>query len=540
MAMPFLRLAQGAQRGLRDAHYAPQRRSTTKFLPAPVKGINQADPPDLVPTGYAEEIVNWWPEQAGLTTRGGSLPWNTQINELQVHSILNYNGEELFSVAGEYVFRYTPEQQISDEPEEELSGLDPDARVQSVTFSNAGLSFLHCCNGSNPPFYYNGTTWTTAAFTLNDESYDARDFNSVTTHLQRLWWTKKGSKSVFFGDVNAVQGPLHELPLGGFMRRGGSVVAISTITQDGMYGSDDLFVAVTSEGEVFLYKGDNPTEIDGFALIGRGQIPRPIGAPRCMVKFGTDVIVVTEAGIVGLNSSLSQVFPGLRTGIMDKVAPLWERYVRDFAALDGWDICLYHKKGLLIINVPTDEGMIQFVVNPDTAAWVTLNGWEQMQCFAEYKGELLGGGTGTILLLDTDTTDYVNGETRAVSARVKHSPSSLGLTGIKKRWTLAKPYIVSSSTPETFFGLVVDFGKEPTLSKMFDAKPTFGGRARWYVSEWNTDSWNVGDTDYRAHTRWMQAIGSGYFVAPIIEIQTAEQNVTYAGVELQYETSNTI
>lgn len=534
-------MAAGESLGYRDASYASKRRSETSFLPAPTRGINASDPPDRIDLGYADEIDNMWPEQNGLSVRGGSIPWNLVGDpETPVHSLMCYDAQILFAVSGESVYQLTETATSSGQATEVKTGLTANARMQSVSFGNAGLTFLCCCNGVDAPFYFNGTEWVTPSFTLNSEAFDASVFNSVTTHLQRLWWTANDSQTVYFGDVSAVQGPLHELPLGGFMRRGGSIVAIGTITQDGLSGSDDLFVAISSEGEVFLYKGDNPQEIDGFTLIGRGQIPRPIGYPRCTTKFGTDLIVMTEAGIVGLNASLSSVFPGLRTNIMEKIEPLWEQYVGLFGRGSGWDIALYHKRGTVVINLPAEVGCRQFVVHPDTSAWTTLSGWEHINCFIEYKGELLGGGTGNVLRLDTLHTDFVNGTVVPVRARVKHSPYALGQTGIKKRFTLAKPFIISSSTPESFFGIVTDFGKEPVLSKMFDADETYGGFSKWYIAEWHSSEWTIGDTTYRAHTRWMQALGSGYFVAPIVEFETQEQGATYAGVELQYEVSNTI
>lgn len=537
-----LRLAAGAVYGYRDATYAPKRRSTTVFLPAPTLGINSIDPPDMVKLGYAEEIVNWWPDENGLTTRGGSNPWNMVAKDKFTHSILIYDAHTIFAVAGDTIYKLTEIQSTNAQASVSYTGLTEDAIMQHVNFSNAGMAFIHCCNGKDAPIYYNGEAWVKPSFTLNGEEFDASSFCSVTSHVQRLWWVN-GTQNVYYGDTNAVQGPLHVLPLGSFMRRGGSIVAIDTITQDGLQGSDDLFVAISSEGEVFLYQGDNPDEIDQFNLVGRGEIPRPIGAPRCTIKHGTDLVVMTIAGLVGLNASLSKVFPGLRTDIMEKISSMWEAQVRLYGKNAGWGICAYRKRGLIIVNLPDENGCIQWVVNPDTCAWVTLSGWENLRCLTEFQGQLLGGSLGHVSLLDNLYKDWSDGEMVPITAKVKHSFYGLGQTGVKKRFTLAKPYLVSSSTPESWMGLVVDFRYAPelsVLSHMLEAEETLGGGATWYKSEWYEGEWGIGDSRRQVRTRWMQALGCGYFCAPIIQVETNTQTVTYAGVELQYEVGNTI
>ena len=73
-----LRYAGGQDVGMKAARYAIKRRSQSKFLPAPVLGLNTMDPPEIMKPGYATELINFWPNENGLTTRGGSSPWNSR------------------------------------------------------------------------------------------------------------------------------------------------------------------------------------------------------------------------------------------------------------------------------------------------------------------------------------------------------------------------------------------------------------------------------------------------------------------------------
>lgn len=581
-----LRYGGGQQVGMRPASYAYKRRTESKFLPAPIRGLNTMDPPEIMAPGYAVELVNWWPNENGVTTRGGSAPWCVGVSEEQVESVMVWNAEEAFAVADGSVYavprvpdarRYAPKVR---------SGLTS-SLVQSVNFSNDGGVFLCCCNGTDAPFYYDGTGWTTATFTLNSHDFDASGFFDVTSHLSRLWWLKKNSQSLWYGGVNAIQGPVYELPLGAYLRRGGTLAAFGVLTQDGLTGSEDVFCVVSSEGEVLLFAGDNPDEATSWRLAGQGQIPRPVGAPRCIAKLGPDLVVMTESGLVGLNKALSSEFPGLAGNISDKIRSYWDHLIAVYGpAGDGWDICVYHGRDLIVCNLPGPLGHMQLVCNPNTLAWGTIQGWEGISCLVEYQGRLLGGGPSAPFALDYLHLDRVNGtewhegdaiwcrdatdpdgslwlrdanDTSSdgviwswaeivpspISASVKHGYVAVGGAGVKKRFTLARPYLVSEEQPEAWFGIDEDFMSREELSLMFEHIP--GGWAEWYTADWCRDAadhdgaeWCVRSGVRQLRSRWMQALGYGYFVAPKCYIQTSTQGVTYTGVDVQYEVGNAL
>ena len=578
-----LRYAGGQDTGMRAARYAPKRRTDTKFLPAPVLGMNSMDPPELMKPGYAEQLINWWPNENGLTTRGGSSPWTVGFNGNPVQSVMVWNGEVAFGVADSDIFVLpgTPNPEV--EAELSYTGLTS-GYVQSVNFSNDGGTFLCCCNGSDTPLYYDGTEWQTAAFTQGGDTFDATGFFTVTSHLSRLWWLKKDSQTVYYGDVNAIQGPVHELPVGAYLRRGGSLVALGVVTQDGMTGSEDLFVIISSEGEVLLYRGTNPDEADGWQLVGQGMIPRPIGAPRCVTKLGPDLVVITESGLIGINTAMSKEYPGLDANIGDKIRSHWDNLLATYGKGQGWDICVYHGRDLIMINAPGPLGCQQLIVNPSTKAWGTIQGWEQIRCLAEYKGGLIGGGNTAVFALDYLYQDAVNGTLwidgtgiwaldaddpdgsdwaisdddadgatwnilnlvpEPVHARVRHGFVAVG-GNTKKRFTLARPFLISASIPAAWFDLAEDFRTEDLLAEMFSEDAITPG-AEWYTGEWNVNAydtsgsdWAIGEGERQVRTRWMQAKGCGYFCAPIVAVDASTQHVTYTGTDIQYETSNTI
>ena len=578
-----LRYAGGQEFGMRAARYAPKRRTDTKFMPSPVLGLNTMDPPEMMKPGYATELINWWPNENGLTTRGGSIPWTMGFNGNPVSSVLVWNAETAFGVADSEIYLLPPSPNIERPATLAYSGLTS-PYVQSVNFANDGGVFLCCCNGSDTPFYFDGTDWTQCAFTQGGNAFDASGFFFVTSHLSRLWWLKKGSQSVWYANVNAIQGPVLELPVGAYLRRGGDLAALGVVTQDGLTGSEDLLAIISTEGEVLLYRGDNPDEPGNFALVGHGQIPRPVGAPRCVAKLGPDVVVMTESGLLGLNKSFSSEFPGLSANIGEKIRSHWDTLVATFGNGIGWDICVYHGRDLIVINAPGPRGCQQLVCNPNTLAWGTLQGWEQIRCLTEFKGRLLGGGNTAAFALDYLYQDAVNGTLwtegtgiwardaadpdgsewardgddpdgatwnifqsipEPIHARVRHGFVAVG-GNVKKRFTLGRPYLLSASQPTAWFDLAEDFRTEDLLLKMFDAAD-YSGSGEWYVSDWCRDAydfagaeWFVGEGERQVRSRWMQARGVGYFCAPIVAVDASMQHVTYTGCDIQYEVGNTL
>lgn len=574
-----LRYAGGQDVGMKAARYAVKRRSASKFLPAPVLGLNTMDPPELMKPGYATDLINFWPLENGLTTRGGSAPWSIGFNGKPVHTVMQWNDSVLFGVADTDIFWMTDVVNQRGQSYLSYTGLTSD-KLSWVNFSNDGGTFLVCCNGHDTPIYFDGTEWNTLSFTLDDATFDATGFNAITSHLSRLWWLKKNSQSVFYTATNEIQGAVTEFPVGAYLKRGGYVVAFGAVTQDGLTGSNDLFAIISSEGEVLLYSGTNPDEASAWKLVGHGQIPRPIGAPRCVAKFGPDLIVVTESGLVGINEGMSKEYPGLSANISEKIRSYWDNHLAIYGRGAGWDICVYHGRDLIVINMPGPLGCTQLVVNPETKAWGKIQGWEDVTCLCEYKGRLAGGGDTAVFALDYGYNDTVKGTLwkdgsglwardeedesgsewvrdcseedtpddatwnvyyvvpEPIHARVKHGFVAVGGVN-KKRFTLARPYLMSGSQPAAWFDLAEDFREGDLLSEMFPDKDITQG-SEWYTSDWYDAVWMVGEAEKQMRTRWMQAKGIGYFCAPVVAVDAYTQAVTYSGCDIQYETGNTI
>ena len=88
----------------------------------------------------------------------------------------------------------------------------------------------------------------------------------------RLFFLEKDSASLWYGDLNAITGPLHKFNLGLVNEEGGNCLALGSLTLDTGVGVDDLLAICMSRGDVLIYAGTDPS--DGERLANQ----RPIQA----------------------------------------------------------------------------------------------------------------------------------------------------------------------------------------------------------------------------------------------------------------------
>lgn len=521
---------------------AAQRRSQSVFLPAPLLGLNTVDAPGIMTPEYALQLTNFLPLQNGLETRGGSLPWAVGLPG-DVESVLPWTGGtgHLFAASGGAIYRLpeTPDMQV--EPIIQLDGFTSNW-FQHVNFTNNGGTWLWACNGEDAPAMYNGTEWQLAAIT--GISGDKQPVH-VAVYQNRLFFCVPGSLDMYYLETDAIQGAASKLPLGAYFDRGGEILLLGNVTVDGGYGPDDYLIAVTSEGEIASFKGRNPDSASSWAMVGRFQIARPMGR-RSAVKWAGDLVIMTEHGVAGISGMLSNELAGLVQAATEKIQPTWAQLARNGYGRNGWDICVYHRRGLMFLNIPTPyTGSTQYVFNPTTVAWADVAGWEEALCFVEYQGQLLAGMKGRVQLLDVFTNDVKPDGIDSfvgypVVSRLNQAFVQPAGGGVKKQYTLMRPYVSASVQPQVNMGLNTDniiktFSFPRILSPVDEQEGM-----KWNEYEWNTSVWATFDNSWNLRTRWATSNGVGYSVSVGLEVTANITSATYTGCDLQYIVSNAL
>lgn len=305
----------------------------------------------------------------------------------------------------------------------------------------------------------------------------ASNLISPCVFKNRMYFSVKGTLNVKYADSQAIAGDLTILKLGSLFRLGGSIVNLSSWTQDGGTGMDDMLCVFTSEGEVAVFSGTSPQATD-WNLNGVFQISKPIGI-NCTCKIGGDLVVITQGGYFPLSEVLSQDRAN-RCEVSDKINPIV--IGKDFSK--NWSATWYGKKGWLLINAPsTDTGFEyeQHVFNSKTGGWCRFVGWDGLS-WVELENNLYFCNADGIFKADSSQTDNGNKITYYLQKAYSQYdvPNIKQLLLVKERnKTLGAEYIGTR--------IGVDFILEDPHVRLV---PVVGTQTYWDTAIWDVSFWS--------------------------------------------------
>lgn len=446
-------------------------------LPAPFRGLNARDRQEESKLGYAAILDNFYPGDGEVTLRSGYAEHATGLPALPVETIMEYASgatRKQFSAVGTEIYETTSAGAVGSADVSSLTNAQWSHTMHATT---AG-SFLVAVNGADGVRTYSGSAW--ASQTINNVT--AADLDYVTSHKARLWFIEKDTLSAWYLATLAISGDATEFPLAALCKKGGKLVAAESWSVDTGEGADDFFVFVTSEGECLVYAGTDPSSANTWALKGIYQTDRPIGR-RCLLKFGADLFVLTESGIVSVAALLG--VSSRWAQISELVRPDFLEQSMSFRSTFGWQMAHYRRRGWLVVNVPGAAGtFIQFGYNsqlkpPD--GWFTMSNMNA-SCWGELNGDLYFGTTGTTYKADTGTDD--DGD--PTEGEIQWAWFAFG-TAARKRFTLARPHMKSDATPSPLMDMKVDYDDSPPLNAPTITVLSEG--ADWDVGEWDNAIW---------------------------------------------------
>jgi len=503
------------------------RVSRTSSLQAPTGGLNAKDPIAAMKETEAVTLENWFPTPSSVDIRNGMVEHVTGMSAVQTLALYNDGvTPKLFGVAGNSIYDVTTAGPVGAAV---VSGLT-NSRFQSLNMGTAGGFYLMMVNGADKLQYYDGSVWTVDGGTYIITGVDTADCIHINNFKNRVWLIEKESFNAWYLPVSSIGGAAANLDLSGLFRLGGYLMAMANWTIDNAAGVDDYAAFITSEGEVALYRGTDPSSSTTWALVGTFRMGRPIGR-RCFCKAGADVLVITTDGAFPLSKALLTDRSQLNLAATDKISPIFNQDIQSYGTVFGWQPIIHPFGQKLIINVPTTEETEahQYVMNTTHGAWTKFTGWEAI-CW-EVLGDLLYfGGADGVYQADTGLSDNDS----EITCVAQQAFSYFGnRTGIKK-WSMARCIFTSTGTVNPAILLNVDFAENRTT-----VPPSYTGSdgSIWDVAPWDTSSWTSGDTITK---RWQTVTGVGY--AGGIRVVTQTKNITckWAATDFVYEYGATI
>ena len=478
--------------------------SRPTVMAAPTKGWSANALPIEAEDGTAIILDNFFPEATALRPRKGYTQQVTGV-AASVNTLMTYASgttQKLFAAGDSKIYDVTSVGTLGAAVKSSLTS----TMLSYVNFATAGGQFLYIVNGEDSAFYYDGSTWTTPTITGATSS----DFRYVTTHKSRLWFTKKNSTTLYYLPVDSIAGAATAFEVGSQFNRGGRVVAIASWSVDAGSGMDDLFVIWSSEGEVLVYSGSNPSS--DYAIVGRYTSGKPLG-DRPFFPIGGDLAMISEDGILALSNVMRfDRLTAAEKSLSSQIVDAYRKVVISDANSFGWQIISLPKASMALINVPGvgDAGAsVQFAYNVSTKAWSRFLGINAI-CWELFNGNIyFGTAAGAVYRAESGGSD--NGA--LITARCLPAFTHLGSPGRLKHVKMIQPLISTDLSGYSLgVGCVVNF-KNPQV--VGTTTPGVALAFTWDVSAWDgTNTW----TGITVIDHWEGADGLGYVISPYAEV----------------------
>ena len=510
---------------------AGRRQQISNFMsyPAPVGGWNALNALADMKPSEAVSLDNWFPRAGYCEIRGGSASHATAMTgtgkTLAVYSGLS-GSDKMFCCTGSGVYNVSSAGSVGASVAARTSGSH-----QHVQFGDGTNNYLILLNGVDKPLYYDGSTW------LAVDGASSPALTGVTTtklvHVcafkGRLIFLETGSLKFWYLAAGAAGGALTAFDLSGVAQLGGYLISIGTWTADSGSGPDDRLVLVTSNGEVIIYEGTNPSAAATWALVGNYQVGHPLGR-NCLIKVGSDMVILTRDGIFPLTTILNSTGLDYSKAVTYKIQTAFNDAALNYGANLGWKATSFPNQSAVIINIPVavDGTHYQYVMNSITNSWCRFIGWDA-EDFTVFNNELYYCQGTAVIKAWTGYGD----QGANIDAYAKTAFSYFKQPGQLKDFKMFRPVLLVNGAISFLMDIDVDF---EDLDIYGIAVYSSVSTALWDTALWDVDLWQ---SEMQLIKKWNSpSTFPGYCASGKIKISVNDLNVQWVSCDYMYETGN--
>ncbi len=337
----------------------------------------------------------------------------------------------------------------------------------------------------------------------------------VWLHKTRLFFVERNSLSAWYLPAASIGGAASELDLGAIFKKGGYLSFGASWSLDSGAGLDDVCVFVTTNGEIAVYEGDDPSDANNWRLAGVYEISRPLNK-HSFFKAGGDLAILTEDGIIPVSEALRKDRAALQAvAISFPIEDAWKDAVANATSDFPITPTLWQSQALLLIGV-AGAGGVAYVANARTGAWARYTGWDVRCSAVANDGLYFGRNDGKVMRGQNGGADdglaytgrYVPKFTEAGTQQVKMA-NHAGVT------------VKASSSPNFRMACFSNYqiGDYPVSTPLASESGDV-----WGTGVWGTFIWGTGAAEY-AYTLWKAVRASGYSLAPAIVVTSNQSSV---------------
>jgi hypothetical protein len=500
-----------------------QQSAQTVTVAAPIGGWNARDALGAMDPLDAVTLQNFWPGTNSVILRNGYTKHATGL-PAEVQTLMAYSSgtsNKLFAVSDGKIYDATSAGAVGSAA---VTGLT-NSKFQYVNITTPAASYLMAVNGADKLRTFDGTNWHTDGdgSPYNITNIDTATVSNITLFKNRIWLTTNDTLKVWYLPVNSIGGAAVALDMTSIFQLGGYIMAGMTWTLDAGYGVDDYLVFITSNGEALVWRLTDPTTPTGISQIGLYKIGAPIGR-RCYTKFGGDLLVITQDGVVPMSGALQSSRLDPRVSITNKIQYAMSAAISTYGANFGWSLLYYPKENQLILNVPISEGsQQQYVMNNITKSWCNFTGWAA-NCWELHIDDPYFGGNGYVAKAWNGNAD----DNADIAGFSLQSFQSYG-TALQKQCKMIRYHLQTDGTPSIFGNVNVDYNLADEAAQLNFSVSNYGV---WDSGLWDAAEWGSGLVP---SADWQGATNIGYTFAPLIKTATQGIQLQWVATDLVFE-----
>jgi len=500
-----------------------QQSAQTVTVAAPIGGWNARDALGAMDPLDAVTLQNFWPGTNSVILRNGYTKHATGL-PAEVQTLMAYSSgtsNKLFAISDGKIYDATSSGAVGAAA---VSGLT-NSKFQYVNITTPAASYLMAVNGADKLRTFDGTNWHIdgdgAPYDITN--IDTATVANITLFKNRIWLTTNDTLKVWYLPVNSIGGAAVALDMSSIFQLGGYIMAGMTWTLDAGYGVDDYLVFITSNGEALVWRLTDPTTPAGILQVGLYKIGAPIGR-RCYTKFGGDLLVITQDGVVPMSGALQSSRLDPRVSITNKIQYAMSSAITTYGANFGWQLLYYPKENQLILNVPITEGtQQQYVMNNITKSWCNFTGW-YANCWELHVDDPYFGGNGFVGLAWNGNVD----DTFNIEGFGLQSFQSYG-TALQKQCKMIRYHLQTDGSPAVFGNVNVDYNLADESAQLNFSTSVYG---LWDTGLWDSAIWGAGLVPL---ADWQGATNIGYTFAPLIKTATQDIQLQWVATDLVFE-----
>lgn len=493
-------------------------------VPPPYLGLDLVSPIDNMGPEYALELTNVFPgPTAPITRKGYAQLVDLSSAIAEVNTLYPYNKQD-GTTETIIVGRGTPNKiyKISGSTATDITG--------ATAISNTGTNMnceqfgtrLYMCNGVDNVQVYNGTSVADSTFT----GIALNSLINVSSYKERLYFVERNSMKFWYGNTQAVgASALTSFDLQYVMRRGGYLLFAGSYTNQVSQTSQDLFWAISSEGEIVFYSGSSPAS-DAWGLVARFVIGKPLGF-RAFIRVNNDVWILTEQGIISV-ASLFEADPEQALNVISaRVNPLISQYAKNFPLSNRWHGAFWAQGRRVFVMLPTSETQTKMLVySIDTRGWccyqlaaagdcITINVVNGIPYYGASNGRVHTGESG-----------YSDNGT-AIQFKSRGAFSFFGTRGNYKAFKDIRPLLNTARGISLGCSLDTNFATSSTVNVISTGTGTVTSWGSAWGSPWSSGEEYIFD---RFATK-----GQGHCAAVRFEGSISNSECQFFGFEIRYD-----